>query len=326
MSAPVLTVQNLVKRFPAAGGRQVHAVNDVSFSIRPGETLGLVGESGSGKSTIGRLVTRLLEPSAGRIVLDGHAIEDWPENRLRPLRSVMQIVFQDPWSALNPRLTARQLIEEPVMLHLRLSASERRERCDAIAERVRLSRALLDRYPSELSGGQMQRVCIARAIAVNPKLIVLDEPTSSLDLSVRAGILELLHELRSETRAAMLFITHDLGTLKLISDRIIVLYLGRVVEEAATADIFARPAHPYTQALLSAHLPADPLVSLKRHILQGEIPSPLALPHGCFFASRCPAAVDPCRSAPPPEEAVAEGHRVACLRAREGLDILSMTP
>ncbi|MBU6378254.1 MAG: ABC transporter ATP-binding protein [Gammaproteobacteria bacterium] len=314
MTAPVLTVSNLVKHFPASGGRKVHAVNDVSFNIRPGETLGMVGESGSGKSTIGRLVTRLIAPTAGKIVFDGRDVSALTEKAFRPLRRDIQVVFQDPWSALNPRLAARTLIEEPMKLHLDLSARERRDKAEHIANRVRLSPALLDRYPSELSGGQMQRVCIARAIATNPKLIVLDEPTSSLDLSVRAGILELLHNLRSETNAAFLFITHDLGTLKLISNRIVVLYLGRIVESGATATLFEMPRHPYTQALLSAHLPADPSVKLQRQILQGEIPSPINLPPGCGFASRCPIAEPACRSQLPTLDSVAAGHAAACLR------------
>jgi oligopeptide/dipeptide ABC transporter ATP-binding protein len=318
MSEPVLRVENLVKHFPAAGGQTVHAVNDVSFTIAAGETLGMVGESGSGKSTIGRAVLRLIEPTHGQLVFEGRDISRLPERQCRPLRARMQMVFQDPWSALNPRLTARALIEEPLLLHTPLPRGERRARAQALAERVRLSSALLDRYPAELSGGQLQRVCIARAIATNPKLIVLDEPTSSLDLSVRAGILELLHDLRRETQAAMLFITHDLGTLKLISDRIVVLYLGRIVEDAPTRTIFGGAQHPYTQALLSAHLPADPAIVVKRHVLEGEVPSPINLPPGCGFASRCPAVVERCRLTPPPLQVLPGQHRAACLRIEEG--------
>jgi oligopeptide/dipeptide ABC transporter ATP-binding protein len=323
MTALVLQVEGLVKHFATARRAQlVHAVNDVSFAIAAGETVGMVGESGSGKSTIGRAILRLLTPTAGRIVFQGADIAGLPERRLRPLRAAMQIVFQDPWAALNPRLRARALIEEPLKLHTELDPAARRARVEALAERVHLSRAMLDRFPAELSGGQLQRVCIARAIATNPRLIVLDEPTSSLDLSVRAGILELLHELRSETGAAMLFITHDLGTVRLISDRILVLYLGRIVEEAPTAAIFAQPAHPYTQALLSAHLPADPSERLRRHVLEGEIPSPIGLPPGCFFASRCPRAVERCRTTSPPLETLAPAHRAACSRIAEGANRL----
>jgi oligopeptide/dipeptide ABC transporter ATP-binding protein len=320
MTEPVLEVRNLSKRFPVPGGA-LTAVNDVSFTLSAGETLGLVGESGSGKSTLGRCVLRLIAPSAGSVVFDGQDITTAPESRCRKLRAGMQMVFQDPWSALNPRMTARSLIEEPLLLHMPLSAAERRAEAERLGQRVRLPSAMLDRYPGELSGGQQQRVCIARAIATRPKLIVLDEPTSSLDLSVRAGILDLLAELKEETGAAMLFITHDLGTLRLMADRVMVMYLGRVVEEAPAAEIFERPAHPYTQALMSAHLPADPTAHLARHVLTGETPSPINLPPGCFFSSRCPVALTSCRETAPPLEAVpgAEAtHRAACLRMADG--------
>ncbi|MCC7426649.1 MAG: ABC transporter ATP-binding protein [Alphaproteobacteria bacterium] len=318
-SQPTLVTENLVKHFRAGGNATVHAVNGVSFSISPGETLGMVGESGSGKSTIGRTVLRLLSPTAGRILFQGRDISTLPERQCRSLRAEMQMVFQDPWSALNPRLRARALIEEPLLLHSGLGRAERRDKVEALAARVRLGSALLERFPSELSGGQLQRVCIARAIATEPKLIVLDEPTSSLDLSVRAGILELLHELKQETGAAMLFISHDLGTLRLISDRIVVLYLGSVVESGPTRAIFERPEHPYTQALMSAHLPADPTVALSRHVLKGEIPSPINLPPGCGFASRCPLAIERCRAAMPPLAPVpGDNHHAACIRIAEG--------
>jgi oligopeptide/dipeptide ABC transporter ATP-binding protein len=281
-------------------GQKVHAVNDVGFTIRPGQTVGLVGESGSGKSTIGRTVLRLLEPTGGRIVFDGQDITSLSEAECMPLRPRMQMVFQDPWSALNPRHSARRLIEEPLLLHARLGRAERRERAEALAERVHLDRAMLDRLPGELSGGQLQRVCVARAIATDPKLIVLDEPTSSLDLSVRAGILELLAEIRETTGAGMLFITHDLGTLRLISDEVVVLYLGSVMERAPTRRIFEEPEHPYTRALISAHLSPDPSHRPERIRLEGEIPSPISLPPGCPFASRCPDARDACRATRPP--------------------------
>ncbi len=320
MTAPVLEVEGLVKHFDVSRQVKVHAVNGVSFSIREGETLGVVGESGSGKSTIGRSVIRLLAPTGGTIRFRGRDITNLPESACRPLRAEMQMVFQDPWSALNPRIRIGDLIAEPLKLHTKLSAAERRDRAEALAIRVRLTPELLTRYPAELSGGQLQRVCIARAIATSPKLIVLDEPTSSLDLSVRAGILDLLAELKAETGAAMMFISHDLGTVKLISDRILVLYLGSVVEYAPTAQVFADAAHPYSQALMSAHLPADPDAVLKRHVLQGEIPSPINLPPGCHFASRCPVAVPRCRTETPRLDAVAgdAAHQAACLRIAEG--------
>lgn len=315
MSAPILKVEGLVKHFAVGKGAKVHAVNGVSFEIRPGQTIGLVGESGSGKSTIGRTVLRLLTPTGGRVTFDGRDITTISESECRPLRAQMQMVFQDPWSALNPRHTARRLIEEPLLLHMKLSNAERRHRAEALAERVHLDRGMLDRIPSELSGGQLQRVCVARAIATDPKLIVLDEPTSSLDLSVRAGILELLAEIRAETGAGMLFISHDLGTLKLISDEVVVLYLGSVMEHAPTAQIFEKPAHPYTRALISAHLSPDPTHRVERIRLEGEIPSPISLPPGCPFASRCFAAVDACRSAQPPLTPLRgrPGH-AACIR------------
>lgn len=314
----VLRVEHLEKRFKLGNGAVVHAVNDVSFTLAPGETLGLVGESGSGKSTIGRCVLRLAAPSGGRLEFQGEDITTLPERRLRHLREKMQIVFQDPWGALNPRMTARALMEEPLLLHTKLSAQQRRARVTALGAEVRLPEKLLDRYPAELSGGQLQRVCIARAIATNPALIVLDEPTSSLDLSVRAGILDLLFALKETSQAAMLFITHDLGTLKLIADRILVLYLGRVVEAGSAAQIFDNPAHPYTQALISAHLPADPDAALARHVLTGEVPSALTLPPGCAFAGRCPVALPSCRTTKPPLETIGPDHQAACIRIAEG--------
>lgn len=318
MTAPVLTVTGLVKRFPASGGRFVNAVNGVDLAIRPGETLGMVGESGSGKSTIGRALLRLTDPTDGRIEFDGTDITRMPMGKVRPIRRHMQMVFQDPWSALNPRMRVGDLIAEPMKIHMGLPRSEREGRTEALAKRVHLSTDFLRRYPAGLSGGQLQRVCIARAIATNPKLIVLDEPTSSLDLSVRAGILELLAEIRQETQAAMLFISHDLGTVKIISDRIVVLYLGKIVEEASAAQLFETPAHPYSQSLLSAHMPADPTAVLHRHVLEGEVPSPINLPSGCAFHTRCPVAIDACRSTVPAPQTVTTGHTASCLRIPEG--------
>lgn len=315
----VLEVERLVHRFPAARGA-VHAVNDVSFSIAAGETLGLVGESGSGKSTIGLLVARLLAPSEGAIRFEGTDITRLSAAAMRPLRARLQIVFQDPWGALNPRMTIGRLLAEPFALHL--PGLDRGAEVKRLADRVRLPAASLERYPHELSGGQLQRVCIARAVATKPRLIVLDEPTSSLDLSVRAGILQLLQELQRETGAAMLFISHDLETVRLVSHRVAVLYLGRVVEGAEAEALFGAPAHPYTQVLLSAHLPADPEARVARHEVVGEIPSPLSLPPGCFFAGRCPVAVARCRAETPALEEVAPAHRAACLRIVEGANRL----
>lgn len=314
---PIATLQGLDMRFGP-----VHALQQVDLRIGRGEILGLVGESGSGKSTLGRCLLRLLRPSGGRVVVDGQDITAFPESRLRPLRSAMTMVFQDPWSALNPRMRVRRLIEEPLLLHRHLSSADRRAEAEVIADRVHLSRAQLDRTPGELSGGQLQRVCIARAIATKPHLIVLDEPTSSLDLSVRAGILELLVELRAATGAAILFITHDLATLRLIADRVAVMYLGRIVEEGPSEEVFRAPLHPYTQALLSAHLPADPTMRPNRIRLTGEIPSPLNRPPGCPFATRCPLAEPRCGSAPPSMFDAGADRRVACLRVPEGTHVI----
>ena len=314
----ILQVDNLVKRFG-----EVHAVNGVDFHVAAGEAVGLVGESGSGKSTIGMLVTRLIEPTAGTIRFDGREITSLPEAEMRALRAKLQIVFQDPWGALNPRMTIARALEEPLRLHTPLEHSQRADRVRELAQKVHLPPATLERFPNELSGGQLQRVSIARALATRPKLIVLDEPTSSLDLSVRAGILKLLDEIRRETGVAILFISHDLETVELVTDRVLVLYLGAVVEQGATRAIFSAPAHPYTQTLLSANLPPDPDARLARHRLIGETPSPIDLPPGCTFASRCPVAIPSCRAARPPATPLGEAHSAACIRIAEGANVLT---
>jgi oligopeptide/dipeptide ABC transporter ATP-binding protein len=300
------------------GKQALHALDHVDLQIRQGEVLGVVGESGSGKSTLGRCLLRLLRPTSGTVTIDQRDITDWPERRLRPLRARMTMVFQDPWSALNPRMSIRRLIEEPLKLHLRLDRAARRIEAERLAARVHLSQAQLDRTPSDLSGGQLQRVCIARAIATRPTLIVLDEPTSSLDLSVRAGILDLLAELKADTGAAMVFITHDLATLRVIADRVAVLYLGRVLEQGPTATVMNQPAHPYTQVLLSAHLPPDPAVRPQRIRLEGEVPSPIDRPPGCPFQTRCPLAESRCTSGRPPLLTAGPGQQAACVRIVDG--------
>jgi len=317
MSAVVAELSGLDMRF-GEGSRAVHALDKVDLRLRQGEVLGLVGESGSGKSTLGRCLLRLLRPSGGQVTVDGQDITGLTERRLRRMRARMTMVFQDPWSALNPRMSIRRLIEEPLALHMPLDRAARRAEAERLAERVHLARAQLDRTPAELSGGQLQRVCIARAIATRPSLIVLDEPTSSLDLSVRAGILDLLAEIRAETGAAMVFITHDLATLRLIADRVAVLYLGRMLEEGPTAAVMGQPSHPYTQALLSAHLPADPDTTPRRIRLEGEIPSPTNRPEGCPFQTRCPLVEPRCRSGHPPMLQAGPDHLAACVRLADG--------
>lgn len=326
MAEPVLSVEKLVKHFPGqTRGETVHAVNDVTFSLFPGETLGLVGESGSGKTTIGRCAIRLLEPTGGTIRFRGRDITHLPESQCRPLRGKIQIIFQDPYRALNPRMRVGRLISEMLMLHTALDAKGRRERSLELAERVRLNADLLSRFPNQLSGGQLQRVCIARAIASNPELIILDEPTSSLDLSVRASILELLQELQASTGAAMLFISHDLETVSFVSDRILVLYLGSIVESGPSKRVFEQPAHPYTQSLLSAHLPTDPEQPLQRHLLEGEVPGPINLPPGCPFEPRCPVAISECGLAMPEARLLnGEEHTAACIRIDDGSNTLPL--
>ena len=314
--SPILTARGIAKQFGQAP-HIVHAVNGVDLDVAPGEILGLVGESGSGKSTLGRCLLRLVEPSEGSILFRGEDLRRLRPKALRAARADMQMVFQDPWGSLNPRLPVRTLIEEPLKLHTSLDRAARRQKAEDIAERVRLTERLLDRYPSDLSGGQLQRVCIARAIATDPKLIILDEPTSSLDVSVRAGILALLEDLRRDLGIAMVFISHDLATLQLVSDRVMVLYLGAVVELGPAEAVFANPQHPYTAALLSAHLSPNPRHHTHRVVLKGEMPSPVNLPPGCFFASRCPLVRDDCRVVRPPLFSVADDHDAACVRVPE---------
>jgi oligopeptide/dipeptide ABC transporter ATP-binding protein len=295
-----LQLDQVVKHFPGPRrGTRVHAVNNVSFSVAPGETVALVGESGSGKTTLGRLALQLERVTSGRVLLEGRDITPLSQSALRALRPHMQMVFQDPWATLNPRMRIRSVLEEPLKLHTTLSAAERLARIAGMAERVHLGGSLLDRFPAQLSGGQLQRVALARALMTQPRLVVLDEPTSSLDLSVRAEILELLAELRAQSQVSYLFITHDLGTVRLIADRIVVLYLGAIVESGPTALIFNHARHPYTRALFSAQLSTDVRERRERVVLQGEIPSPVDLPRGCSFAGRCPAADDRCRAERP---------------------------
>ncbi len=314
----VLDVENLTKHFPVRKGflgrtvAQVRAVDGVSLHIRQGETLGLVGESGSGKSTVGKAVLRLLDPTAGRIQLHGEDITHVSGDVLRNARRKMQMIFQDPYASLNPRLTIGDIIMEPLENFEKLSRAQRRERAGELLDRVGLRREALKRYPHEFSGGQRQRVGVARALALNPSLIVADEPVSALDVSVQAQVLNLLVRLQREFNLAYLFISHDLGVVEHISDRVAVMYLGQLVEVADKETLFANAQHPYTEALLSAVPLPDPTRKRKRIILPGDVPSPINPPAGCRFHTRCPYAEARCKVEIPAVRELGPGHSVAC--------------
>jgi oligopeptide/dipeptide ABC transporter ATP-binding protein len=315
---PVLTVDNLVKHFPVQRGLlrrvvgHVKAVDGVSFSIAPGETLCLVGESGCGKSTVGRTILGLLRPTAGRIVLAGADISGLKESALRPHRQRMQMVFQDPYSSLNPRLTVGEIVGEPLENFELARGEEKRQRVAALLERVGLRADAMIRYPFEFSGGQRQRLGIARALALNPALIVADEPVSALDVSVQAQVLNLLMDLQEEYGLAYLFISHDLGVVEHIGHRIAVMYLGEIVELADKVALFTKPQHPYSQALIAAAPLPNPRAKRERIVLEGDVPSPMNPPPGCRFHTRCPFAFDRCRVDAPVLREVAGGHWSAC--------------
>ena len=320
---PLLAVEGLIKHFPLGGPaawldrmrgrvpRAVRAVDGVSFSVEPGQTLGLVGESGCGKSTVARLILRLVEPTAGRVRFGDEDLTALGDEPLRRRRRDLQMVFQDPTASLNPRLSVRRTVEEPLRRHGVLRPAERRERVVEVLARVGLGAELLDRYPHELSGGQRQRVNIARAIATAPRFVVLDEPTSALDVSLRAKAILLLAELRATLGMSYLFISHDLATVKYLASRVAVMYLGTIVEEAPTAELFRQPRHPYTRALLSAVPVPDPTIRRERLVLKGEVPSPIDIPRGCRLRGRCPFAQAVCAE-PVALREVAPGHHVAC--------------
>jgi oligopeptide/dipeptide ABC transporter ATP-binding protein len=313
----VLSVENLVKRFPIAGSKQVvQAINDVSFAIQPGETLGLVGESGSGKTTVGRCIVGLLEPSGGTIRFQGKTIAG--EGRYsRGSTGKIQFVFQEPAESLDPRLKIGQTISEP-LLPLRIDRAARQQRTLDAIRLVRLDTDLLDAYPSELSAGQQQRVGIARAMVTQPELVVLDEPTSALDPTARAEIIDLLQRIQAERETAYLLISHDLSTIRFISHRVAVMYLGMIVEQGDAATVFNRPHHPYASGLLSSVLLPHPHLTVQSSVsLKGEIPSPINLPKGCFLASRCPFVIERCRIEMPPPYIVSEGHYAHCFRHEE---------
>jgi oligopeptide/dipeptide ABC transporter ATP-binding protein len=289
----------------------VRAVDGVSIGVESGETLGLVGESGCGKSTVARALVRLVRPTAGQIRFDGAELTALSDEEFNAIRPHLQMVFQDPAASLNPRLSVRRMVEEPLKLHSDLGTAERGERAEAVLEEVGLGCELADRYPHELSGGQCQRVNIARALVTNPRLIVLDEPTSALDVSLRARVILLLEELRQRHGLSYLFISHDLATVRYLASRVAVMYLGVIVEEATTAELFDRPAHPYTRALLAAVPVPDPDARRDPFVLSGEIPSPIDIPAGCRLRGRCPLAQPVCAE-PVPYREVAPGHFAAC--------------
>lgn len=324
-TSALLSVEGLTKHFPVGGGflsrrkEVVHAVNGVSFALKKGETLGLVGESGCGKSTLGRSIIRLIEPTAGRVVFDGEDVTAASQKRVRALRRQLQFVFQDPFSSLNPRMSIGEILSEPFVIHKEASGEALRSAVLELLERVGLPSNAYSRYPHEFSGGQRQRVGIARALALRPKLIVLDEPVSALDVSIQSQILNLLCDLRDEFSLSYIFIAHDLAVIEHISDRVGVMYLGHLVELASSDDLYVEPRHPYTKALLAA-IPEPDISSRhkKRQLLSGDVPSPVNPPSGCAFRTRCPVATELCAQVRPELRNLGtdgKPHMVACHHA-----------
>ena len=321
MSAPLLKVENLVKSFPIYGGifsrevASVKAVADVSFEIKKGETLGLVGESGCGKSTLGRCLTRLHDVTSGKIYYNGKDITNLQGDELREIRKKIQIIFQDPFASLNPRMTIGAILEEPLIIHnLFETPKGRQDRIHELIDLVGLRREHLNRYPHEFSGGQRQRVGIARALAVNPELIVCDEPVSALDVSIQAQVINLLMELQQKLGLTYVFIAHDLKVVEHVSTHVAVMYLGKIVEMAAAEELYKNPKHPYTKALMSAIPVPDPRRKEERIILTGDVPSPINPPTGCHFHPRCPMAIEECKTKVPVLENKAPNHIAACIR------------
>jgi oligopeptide transport system ATP-binding protein len=322
---PLLTVDGLKVYFPVTRGfiiqrtvGHVKAVDGVSFTLRPGETLGLVGESGSGKTTTGRAILQLTKPTAGKVTFEGKDLTGMNAAEIRSMRRRLGIVFQDPYGSLNPRMTAGNIVGEPLIVHrLFRDKADYRQQVAELLQVVGLSPAMANRYPHEFSGGQRQRLGVARALAAKPSLIVLDEPVSALDVSIQAQVINLLQDLQEQFKLAYIFIAHDLSVVRHISDRVAVMYLGKIVEIASRDDIYANPLHPYTKALLSAVPAPDPVLERRREriVLKGDIPSPLNPPSGCVFHTRCPIAVDDCKKEVPPLRELTPGHWAACIRA-----------
>lgn len=318
MEEDLLQVRGLKKYFPVNSGwlgrevAQIKAVDDVTFTVKKGETLGLVGESGCGKSTTGRTILRLLEPTGGQVIFAGQDVTAMTKEKVRILRRDMQFAFQDPYASLNPKQTIGQILEEPLIVHGIGNAQERKEKVLRFLEVVGLHAFHSKRYPHQFSGGQRQRIGIARALVVNPRLIIADEPVSALDVSVQSQVLNLLQDLQEEFDLTYLFISHDLSVVKHISDRVGVMYLGRLVELADKNTLYDQPLHPYTQALLSAVPIPDPDIKRSRMLLQGDVPSPANAPKGCAFHSRCPHVMDICKTERPVSKDVGAGHVVSC--------------
>ncbi|MDF2726073.1 MAG: peptide transporter ATP-binding protein [Paenibacillus sp.] len=315
MSEPLVSIRDLRKHFNIGKGRTLKAVSGVSFDIHQGETVGVVGESGCGKSTAGRTILRLYEPTSGEVRFNGANIYSLSASRMKALRRDMQMIFQDPYASLNPRMTISDIIGEAIDIHkLAGSGAERKKRIEELLDLVGLNPDHATRYPHEFSGGQRQRIGIARALAVNPKFIICDEPISALDVSIQAQVVNLLQDLQRKMGLTYLFIAHDLSMVKHISDRVAVMYLGKVVELATSEELYANPTHPYTKALLSAIPIPDPDVESKREriVLGGDLPSPIDPPSGCHFRTRCPLASEKCAKVEPPLVQTKEGHWAAC--------------
>jgi oligopeptide/dipeptide ABC transporter ATP-binding protein len=319
-SESLLDVRRLVKHFPVEKSDDlVQAVDGVSFSILPGETLGLVGESGCGKSTVGRCLLRLQEPTSGEVYFEGKNIVELEPSDMRDLRREMQIIFQDPYASLNPRMSILSIVSEPLKIHGVSNKTERQARVADLLTKVGLDANYMNRYPHEFSGGQRQRIGIARALALNPKLIVCDEPVSALDVSVQAQVVNLLQDLQGEFGLTYLFISHGLAVVEHISNRVAVMYLGKIVEIADAKELYKNPLHPYTKALLSAIPVPDPNQKRDRIVLRGDVPTPINPPSGCRFRTRCPIAIPECAEVVPERREISPGHSAACIRI-EGYD------